>query len=161
MKKLLITALMAILTHCGVKEKNGLKSSLDFTLPTLSGENITLSKLKGKVVLLDFWATWCSPCRLAIPELKEIYEAYKEKGVLVLGIGLDEKTALLKVQEELAINYPVLIGDEKVAKNYEIEAIPTLILLDRKGKIQLKKVGFSEEGMGEIKGKIEELIAIK
>ncbi|MEO0116762.1 MAG: TlpA disulfide reductase family protein [candidate division WOR-3 bacterium] len=158
MNKKILLFFFLLFIFCGLKEKSLLEPSKDFTLPTLAGENITLSKLKGKVVLLDFWATWCPPCRRAIPELVKIYEEYKNRNFLVLGIGLDEKTDLLKVQEELNITYPILIGNDKVAKQYEIEAIPTLILLDKKGKTQLRKVGFSEEEMAEIKNKIEELI---
>ncbi|MEO0097981.1 MAG: TlpA disulfide reductase family protein [candidate division WOR-3 bacterium] len=158
MNKKILLFFFLLFIFCGLKEKSLLESSKDFTLPTLAGENITLSKLKGKVVLLDFWATWCPPCRRAIPELVKIYEEYKDRNFLVLGIGLDEKTDLLKVQEELNITYPILIGNDKVAKQYEIEAIPTLILLDKRGKTQLRKVGFGEEEMVEIKNKIEELI---
>lgn len=161
MNKRILVFFLSLFIFCGVKEKSALEPSKDFTLSTLSGENITLSRLKGKIVLLDFWATWCPPCRLAIPELNKIYEEYKDKNFLVLGIGLDEKTDLLKVQEELKITYPILVGNDNVAKQYGIEAIPTLILIDKKGKTQLKKVGFSQEEMAEIRKKIEEIIAQK
>jgi|UniRef100_A0A7C3UXI4 thiol-disulfide isomerase/thioredoxin len=161
MRKRIFPFLLLFFLFCGVKEKSTLESSLDFTLPTLTGENVTLSKLKGRIILLDFWATWCPPCRLAIPELSKIYEEYKNKNLIVLGIGLDEKTSLLKAQEELKIPYPILIGSDDVAKRYKIEAIPTLLLIDKKGQTQLRKVGFSEEGMKEIRAKIEELISGK
>ncbi len=156
-KASLFLTLLILILSCGVK--NSLDSSKNFTLPTLTGELVTLSKLKKKVIILDFWATWCPPCRLLIPHLNEIYKKYKDRGVVVLGIGLDEKTALLKAQDELKITYPVLIGQDKVAKDYEVEAIPTLFIFDQRGKIQLKKVGFSEEAVKEIKDKVEELIS--
>ncbi len=131
----------------------------DFTLEQLGGGKITLSEQKGKVVLVDFWATWCPPCRAAIPHLVRMYNAYKDQGLLVLGVSLDqEKDKIPPFVKEYNITYPILFGDNQVAKAYEVQGIPTLVIFDKKGKIAFREVGFSEENIDSLEQKVKEIL---
>lgn len=153
------TILFCLLLQCGGSTKVMQSSGIfDFTLESNQGDKITLSKLKGKIVILDFWATWCPPCREAIPKLIKLYDKYQSQDLIVLGIALDDKNDVIKLAQEMKINYPVLFDDKTVAKKYEVQSIPTLYLLDKKGKQVHKEIGFSEEGFQQIEEKIVGLL---
>ena len=159
MKILTILAIIVCLfISCGSSTKpSQVATSQNFTLESNQGNKITLSDLKGKVVILDFWATWCPPCKAAIPKLIELYNKYEGQGLIVLGIALDEKENVIKLAKEMGINYPVLFDDKETSKNYEIQSIPTLFVIDQKGKQVHKEIGFSEEGFKTIEEKVNEL----
>jgi len=130
----------------------------DFTLKGLDGKTYSLSDFKGKIVLLDFWATWCPPCRRAIPYLCEIYKDFKDKGLVILGISLDQEIEDLKeFLAENEIPYPILLADDNVRRLFEIEAIPTLFLFTQDGRVIYKEVGFAEENMEKLRKTIENL----
>lgn len=155
-----IAFILLIFFACGTKPKTGTKGGegSDFTLESITGEKISLTQQKGKVVLLDFWATWCPPCRAATPKLIEFYNKYKDQGFLVLGIGLDERNAVTQYAQEQKIPYPILFDDKTVSKNYGIQSIPTFFLIDRKGKSVNKIIGFSAEGFDALEKRIVELL---
>lgn len=119
----------------------------DFTLPTVDGKELKLSDLKGKVVVLDFWATWCPPCRRGIPDLIELKKEYKDQGFEIVGISVDKITRgtegrIVPFMKEYGINYPVVHGDMSVAQKFGgIRSIPTSFVIDRKGKIITSFVG--------------------
>ena len=122
----------------------------DFNLQDLKGKTLSLADLKGKAVILDFWATWCGPCRRGIPDLNAIYKKYKAKGATVVGIALDEggKDEILKgmKKHKLTIAYPVLIGNKEVTVKYGgINAIPATFILDKEGNIAASYVGLQEK----------------
>lgn len=148
MKKILISALILIISiglGCSDKEStSSRKIPIDFTLPDLDGNDVRLSSFKGNVVLVDFWATWCPPCRAEIPHLITLYETYKGKGFVVLGVGLDGEKELKDYAEEHSITYPILIGTKDLSQKYGITGIPTTYLIDKKGKIGFKHIGFRE-----------------
>lgn len=137
------------------KEKRPLAP--DFTLASVDGRTITLSQLKGKVVLLDFWATWCAPCRLAIPHLNDLYKAYRERGLEIIGLSLDKGSPdrVRRFAVNMGIEYPIIMADEDVVKNYGISPIPTTYLIDRRGYISNKWVGFSQNLMRKIAAETE------
>ncbi len=113
----------------------------DFTLETLDGGEITLSELRGKPVLVDFWATWCGPCEETIPVLVEFQRKYGER-VGVLGISVDwEREAVAPFAREHRMNYPVLFGDESLAMQYGAPGFPTLFVVDAQGQIVEAHVG--------------------
>ena len=160
MKNLTIFAIIVcLLLGCGSSTKpSQITTNYNFTLESNQGNKITLSDLRGKVVILDFWATWCPPCKAAIPKLIELYNKYQNQGVIVIGIALDDRDKVLKLVQEMSINYPVLFDDKETSKNYEIQSIPTLFVVDQKVKQVHKEIGFSEEGFKTIEEKVNELL---
>lgn len=121
-----------------------------FTLRDLSGNEVSLKQYKDKVVLLDFWATWCPPCRRSIPELVDLQKKYLDQGLVILGISTDDPRrtgdkSLLAFKEHYKINYRILRADSSVTMDYfgtGSMAIPTLFIIDREGGVVTKIVGF-------------------
>jgi peroxiredoxin len=117
----------------------------DFTLKDLKGQEISLSNYSGKVVFLNFWATWCGPCKAEIPDLVEAYKQYKDKGMQIIGISVDRISpkAVLRFAERYKINYPVVMNTDKIQKDYEPGPyIPTTIIVDQEGKIRHRHIGY-------------------
>ena len=110
----------------------------DFKLPTADGKTLKLSDYKGKAVIVDFWATWCPPCRKGIPDLIALKKKYGSKGFEVIGISVDQdtKSDVVPFIKNQGINYPVVYADNNVVTQYGgIEAIPTSFVIDKQGKI--------------------------
>jgi len=149
-----------LLPHCS-KEGKAPSPALapDFTLKTLDGQEVTLTKLKGKVVLLDFWATWCAPCREAIPHLINLQKTYQEKGIEVIGMNMDRGDAetVRRFVKSMDIPYPITLTSEEVSRNYGVTGLPTTILIDQEGKIRQKWLGFTSEISKQITSTIVEL----
>ncbi|MBN1102968.1 MAG: TlpA family protein disulfide reductase [Deltaproteobacteria bacterium] len=142
--------LVLILFHgCTSKEKEG-ATAPDFALEDVSGKRVVLQDLRGRYVLIDFWATWCPPCLQSIPELVELHRKYRDQGLVVLGISLDDprrvdNPSLVAFMEKYRIEYPVLRGTESMVRAYagaEGMAIPTMVFVNRDGRIVEKIVGF-------------------
>ncbi len=116
----------------------------DFTLYTLEGTEIKLSNYLGKIVILDFWATWCAPCRKSIPDLISIQDEY-EDDLVVIGISFDQPASQNNLQQfinNFGINYPVVLGTNEVSEAYgNIQAIPTSFIIDTEGNIINKHIG--------------------
>ncbi len=119
----------------------------NFTLKNPDGEEVSLSDFQGKIVIIDFWATWCPPCREGIPDLIKLQDEYRDQGVVVIGISFDEKAATVKkFAQENQINYPLAMGDKKVAQDYGgIQAIPTVFIIDRNGRIVDRHIGSADK----------------
>ena len=123
----------------------------NFMLEDLSGKSFSLSDIKGQVVIVDFWATWCGPCVMSIPELVDLQEKYEGKGLVVIGISVDDdrvsKGDLLAFREKMRINYRILRANNKVYEDYfggtSGFSIPTLFVIDREGKVRNRLVGFT------------------
>ena len=122
-----------------------MKAAPDFALKSVEGKIVKLSDFKGKVVVLDFWATWCPPCRKGIPDLIEIKKEYEKKGVEIIGISVDDKKTVEQVKsfvKDQKMNYPVLYADSKVTSDFGgVESIPTSVIIDKKGNIVNRYVG--------------------
>jgi peroxiredoxin len=142
----LLTA--ALLTACTSAEKDGAAiAAPDFTLKDLAGKDVKLSALKGRVVLIEFWATWCPPCRTSIPALEKVHQAYEAKGLTILAVSMDEG-GLDKVRafcSERNITYTVLRGTDQVSSKYSVRMIPATYLVDRQGMIQKQYLGEMNE----------------
>ncbi len=139
----------------------GAKSSIapDFTLVSLEGKSMRLSDLRGKAVLLNFWATWCGPCKIETPWLVELQNQYGPEGLQVVGVeaGDDDKEDIAKFAKEMGINYPLLIGKEAVSDAYGgIPAMPETFFIGRDGKIVDKILGL--RGKAEIEDAIKKAL---
>ena len=116
----------------------------EFELADLSGKKVRLSDFKGKVVILDFWATWCGPCRMEIPHFVRMQEKYKDKGLEIVGLSLDAdgESAVRPFAKEHDINYTMLLASNETADLYGgVLGIPTTFVIDRQGRIVKKFVG--------------------
>jgi len=135
----------------------------DFTLKTIDDQEITLSQLKGKVVLLDFWATWCGPCRESIPHLVHLYKTYRENGFEMIGISLDkgDPQVVRNFAKSMDIPYPIVIASEKVERNYNVTKIPTSFLIDKEGRIRESITGFNSAIAQQITTKVADLTSEK
>ena len=167
-KRLIIVALLLVLlVSCSTGNANksdtpkldtsNRKEAPDFTLPTLDGGALSLSDFKGKVVLLDFWATWCGPCRRSTPIIVSIYNKYHKKGFVALGINLDGESDMDKVTQyvnENNMDYPILIDAFSVAEMYEVRGIPRFVLIDKQGRIVIEIEGL----VPDLKAKLEQYI---
>ena len=122
--------------------KAGSQSKLDFTLKDPSGADVKLSDYKGKVVLINFWATWCGPCRVEIPEFVEVYTELKDRGFVILGQNTPSKEQLAAFMAENRMDYPVLYTSEPLEKAFgELIGLPTSFLLGRDGSVCAKQLG--------------------
>ena len=129
------------------------KNAADFALYSTRGKQFTLSAQRGKVVVLDFWAGWCPPCRSAIPVLERIHQEYKDRGVTVLGVNVRDTENPATTMQDLGATYPALIGGDEVAKNYGVDGLPTILVIDAEGNIAYREKGFSsimEKRIGEV-----------
>ncbi|MBI4327108.1 MAG: TlpA family protein disulfide reductase [Chloroflexi bacterium] len=117
-------------------------------LKGVDGKPLKSSDFAGKVVILDFWATWCGPCRMEIPSFIELQNQYADKGLVVIGVSLDQDgaTAVKPFMEKMGINYPIMLGDETIVSAFGgIEGIPTTFINDREGRIVRKHEGFASK----------------
>jgi thiol-disulfide isomerase/thioredoxin len=121
------------------------KANLNFTVKDINGKDVRLSQYQGKVVLLNFWATWCTPCRVEIPALAALYRDYKDQGFVVLGVSVDSEVAAVKpFARVMKMNYPVLIGagHEDLSDAFgPFVGFPTSVLVKRDGAVCLRHVG--------------------
>jgi peroxiredoxin len=115
----------------------------EFTVTDLDGRKLSLSDYKGKVVLLDFWATWCTPCREEIPHFVEMQNKYGPQGFQVIGVSMDDDAKPVReYYEKYKLNYPVALGDDKLAERFGgVLGLPVNFVIDREGRIQAKHLG--------------------
>jgi thiol-disulfide isomerase/thioredoxin len=121
----------------------------DFTLDSLDGKSLRLSDLRGKAVLLNFWATWCGPCKIEMPWLVELQNQYGPQGFQVVGVAMDDssKDDIAKFAKDMGVNYPVLLGKEAVGDEYGgVPALPESFLISRDGRIVDKIIGLRGKG---------------
>ncbi len=149
LRKVLIIAVMvmALLFGCTTRDELSSASALDFSLQDLNGKTVKLSDFKGKPVLIDFWATWCQPCRDSIPIIVKLHRTFSSKGLVVLGISLDEGgwNSVKSFAASQGITYPVLIGSHDAVEKFQIRTIPTLVVINKNGEIVKRYLGVGDE----------------
>lgn len=122
-------------------------ADLNFTLKDVSGADVQLSDYAGDVILLDFWATWCAPCRIEIPGFIELLDKYGDQGFTILGVSIDDTVPALEIyMEDMEMDYPVLIGDgrDDIKDFYgPLVGFPTTFMIDREGNICHQHIGFA------------------
>ena len=134
----------------------------DFALKSSTGENLRLSEYRGDVVMINFWATWCGPCRQEMPLLDELYSRYQRVGFNLLGVNIDDDSSrAMNMIEELGVTFPVLFDVRKeVSKLYEVNAMPVTVIVDREGTVRYihhgYKPGYEEKYLDQIRSLLRE-----
>ncbi|WP_456434506.1 TlpA family protein disulfide reductase [Thermosulfuriphilus sp.] len=140
--------LALLLSYSLVQGSVGCRKAYDFRLQAIDGNQVSLSQFKGKVILVNFFATYCPPCRMEIPGFVDVYEKYKEQGFIVIGVSVDTRPyrILPDFVRFAGITYPVVIADEKTIAEYDnVYQLPTSFLIDGQGCIVKKYLGFIPE----------------
>lgn len=158
----LVTALVVLpsarlaAAGCGAPRE----ATLDFTLQSLTGEDVRLSDFAGKVILLDFWATWCAPCKVEIPWFIDFYDRYQARGLQVLGVAVEDSAdAIRPYAERMGMTYPVLLGEgrDDVLEAYQpMPGLPTTFIIDREGHVCTVHTGLGDRE--EFEAQIEALL---
>lgn len=132
----------------------------DFTLPSSAGDNIRLAEQRGQVVMLNFWASWCGPCRKEMPLLDEMSKRYSAAGFVLYGVNVEEdNTDAKKLIKELGVSFPILYDTESKASSlYNVDAMPTTVVIDKKGEIRFVNRGYKAGDENKYRDQIRELI---
>jgi len=134
----------------------------DFALKSSTGENLRLSEYRGDVVMINFWATWCGPCRQEMPLLDQLYSRYQRVGFSLLGVNIDDDSGrAMDMIRELGVSFPVLFDSRKVvSKLYDVDAMPVTVLVDREGNVRHihkgYKPGYEEMYLDQIRSLLRE-----
>jgi len=163
MKNLLLGLTLSVLaaTSLASSDLTG-RAAPDFALKSSSGDNLRLSEYRGDVVMVNFWATWCGPCRQEMPLLDELYSRYERVGFSLLGVNIDDDSRkAMNMVSELGVSFPVLFDARKeVSKLYEVEAMPVTVLIDREGTIRYVhhgyKPGYEDKYLDQIRSLLRE-----
>jgi len=162
-KSTVLGALLIVLTATGVAS-SGLEGQAapDFVLRSASGENLRLSEYRGDVVMINFWATWCGPCRQEMPLLDELQKRYHRVGFNLLGVNIDDDSRqAMQMVKELGVSFPVLFDESKdVSELYDVKVMPTTVLIDREGTVRYihhgYKPGYEDQYLTEIRSLLRE-----
>jgi peroxiredoxin len=132
----------------------------DFTLPSSTGDNVRLAEQRGQVVMLNFWASWCGPCRKEMPLLEEMSKRYSAAGFVLYGVNVEEdNTDAKKLIKELGVTFPILYDTESKASSlYNVDAMPTTVVIDKKGAIRFVNRGYKAGDEVKYREQIRELI---
>jgi len=131
-----------------------------FTLPSRSGDTVSLEQLKGKVVMINFWASWCGPCRQEMPLLDQMYKRYSPLGFTLLGVNVEANSKdAEKLLANVPVSFPVLFDTEnKVSKLYDVNAMPSTVFIDRQGNVRYLHRGYKPGDEGEYLNQIRALL---
>lgn len=143
-KRLMLASLCALATLSGVHASAANPAAPDFTLPGKAGDAIALAKLKGQVVMVNFWASWCGPCRTEMPLMDQIYKKYSAAGFTLVGVNVDTDSAdAQKFLSQVPVSFPIAFDrDNKVSKLYDVSAMPSSVFIDRKGNVRALHRGY-------------------
>ena len=132
----------------------------DFSLKSNAGRNTRLSELRGEVVLINFWATWCGPCRQEMPQLARLHAQYREAGFTLLGINIDDNRANAEaMMKKLGVQFPTLYdSDKRVSRLYDVDTMPATLLIDRDGRVRYVHRGYRDGYERKYQEQIRELL---
>ncbi|MBX3619026.1 MAG: TlpA family protein disulfide reductase [Rhizobacter sp.] len=132
----------------------------DFTLRVLDGPNLRLQEQRGKVVLVNFWATWCGPCRKEMPHLNRIADKYRSAGLVMLGVNVDDNVRnAAEVAAKLGVKFPVLLDtDKRVSKLYDLNSMPSTMVIDRSGRVRYVHRGYQDGYEDQYEKQIRDLL---
>ena len=132
----------------------------NFTLKSVGGENVRLSEYRGQVVLINFWASWCGPCRQEMPHLDAIHRKYAPLGFTVFGVNVEQDRKLAdKVLRDIPVSFPVLFDDQnQVSELYDVDAMPVTVLVDRNGDIRFMHRGYKPGYEIEYEAQVRQLV---
>ncbi|MDX1516671.1 MAG: TlpA disulfide reductase family protein [Woeseiaceae bacterium] len=163
LKRALVTVALSVFAATSLAS-SGLtgQQAPDFALKSATGENMRLSEYRGDVVMINFWATWCGPCRQEMPLLDELYQRYERVGFNLLGVNIDDDSnRAMNMVRELGVNFPVLFDSKKeVSRMYDVDAMPVTVLVDREGRVryvhQGYKPGYEEKYLDQVRSLLRE-----
>jgi peroxiredoxin len=154
-----LIVLLVLLTSCKQETQRREPVAADFTLNAIDGSTIQMSDYRGKVVLLEFMATWCPPCKLSVPDLIELHNMFNDKDFALISISVDEqRSRVASFVDEYAIPYIMLMDSKNVNSVYGVMTLPTTFLIDRQGNIALKHLGYMPDFAYHFAQEIEELL---
>ena len=163
LKSTFLGAFLAMFTVGGMAASDlAGQAAPDFVLKSASGQNLRLSEHRGEVVMINFWATWCGPCRQEMPLLDELYSRYQRVGFSLLGVNIDDDSRrAMQMVEDLGVSFPVLFDETKeVSKLYQVEAMPVTVIVDREGTVRHVhhgyKPGYEEAYLTQIRSLLRE-----
>jgi len=131
----------------------------EFTLKRLDGSDVTLSTLRGKVVLIEFWATWCPPCRESLPNLQKLYSRFRKSGVRVISVAVKDNAAEVRnFVEKEGLTFDICMDDDAVSRLYDVRGIPALFIVDTEGVIRHQLEGYRPSVDEEIAARVEDLL---
>lgn len=138
----------------------GARMAPDFALRNAAGGNLRLKEQRGQVVMLNFWATWCGPCREEMPQLNRLYEKYRDAGFTLLGVNIDDDARNARAMAtRLGLQFPVLFDTEKkVSRLYDLETMPSTVLIDRDGRLRFVHLGYKDGYEAKYEKQIRELL---
>ncbi len=160
MKRVLLACLLCL--YAGLLPARDGQPAPDFTLPTLAGGEVSLAQLRGKVVYLDFWASWCGPCRKSFPWLEGLRRRLASQGLEIVAVNIDRRRqAAERFLQKVPVNFTIALDpDGKVADRYRVEFMPTAYLIDRQGQVVARHFGFREEDKDAWEARVLELLAL-
>ncbi len=143
-----------------VNAQNNHRPAANFTLKSADGENLRLSEQRGQVVLINFWASWCGPCRQEMPKLDALYRKYQALGFTVFGINVEQdRTQADRVLRDIPVSFPVLFDDDNgVSQQYGVDAMPMTVLVDRSGDVRFLHRGYKPGYEAEYERQIRALV---
>lgn len=163
LKSILLGAVLGVfaVSSLAASDLSG-QAAPDFSLKSSTGENLRLSEYRGDVVMINFWATWCGPCRQEMPLLDDLFDRYNRVGFNLLGVNIDDDSRrAMQMVEDLGVSFPVLFDESKqVSKLYQVEAMPVTVIVDREGTVRYVhhgyKPGYEEHYLTEIRSLLRE-----
>ncbi len=118
----------------------------DFTLRSSEGHNLRLHEQRGQIVMVNFWASWCAPCKVELPHLNRLYDKYRASGFVLLGVNIDEDPRLAaSIAQRMGLKFPILLDSDKaVAKRYDLGTMPSTVIIDRDGRVRQVHLGYRD-----------------